>query len=101
MISRSDALLARGWTRGKLSTADLQEVRQAVSGQSLQYTTQIIPPFLSADEKASWEELFDSSAWKAKTRWRSRSCGRPTRTGGPVTSPSARRRRTGAARWTR
>ncbi|GAA2975692.1 hypothetical protein JCM13580A_14150 [Streptomyces drozdowiczii] len=67
MISRSDALLARGWTRGKLSTADLQEVRQAVSGQSLQYTTQIIP-FLSADEKASWEELFDSSAWKAKTR---------------------------------
>jgi len=67
MISRSDALLARGWTRGKLSTADLQEVRQAVSGQSLQYSTQIIP-FLSADEKAEWEELFDSSAWKAKTR---------------------------------
>ncbi|WP_405900420.1 nitrate- and nitrite sensing domain-containing protein [Streptomyces sp. NBC_00727] len=67
MISRSDALLARGWTKGKLSTADLQEVRQAVSAQSLQYSTQIIP-FLSADEKARWEELFDGSAWKAKTR---------------------------------
>ncbi|THA29494.1 histidine kinase [Streptomyces sp. A1277] len=67
MISRSDALLARGWAGGKLSTADLQEVRQAVSAQSFQYSTQIVP-YLPADEKARWQEVFDSSAWKAKTR---------------------------------
>ncbi|MEW2124851.1 nitrate- and nitrite sensing domain-containing protein [Streptomyces sp. NPDC007259] len=67
MISRSDALLARGWTSGKLSTADLREVRQAVSGQSLQYSTQIVP-FLPADERARWQEVFAGSAWKAKTR---------------------------------
>ncbi|MGZ2358667.1 nitrate- and nitrite sensing domain-containing protein [Streptomyces sp. 372A] len=67
MISRSDALLARGWTKGRLSTADLQEVRQAVSGQSFQYTTKVVP-YLPADEKAEWQEVFGSAAWKAKTR---------------------------------
>ncbi|WP_326739418.1 nitrate- and nitrite sensing domain-containing protein [Streptomyces sp. NBC_01022] len=67
MISRSDALLARGWPEGKLSTEDLQQVRQAVSGQSFQYTTKVVP-FLPADEKAMWEEISGSSAWKTKTQ---------------------------------
>ncbi|OKJ75355.1 sensor histidine kinase [Streptomyces sp. CB02460] len=67
MISRSDALLARGWTKGRLSTAELQEVRQAVSAQSFQYTTKVVP-YLPADEKARWQEVFGSTAWKAKTR---------------------------------
>ncbi|UZK53802.1 nitrate- and nitrite sensing domain-containing protein [Streptomyces drozdowiczii] len=67
MISRSDALLARGWTKGRLSTAELQEVRQAVSAQSFQYTTKVVP-YLPADEKARWQEVFGSAAWKAKTR---------------------------------
>ncbi|MGW2475215.1 nitrate- and nitrite sensing domain-containing protein [Streptomyces sp. NPDC001665] len=67
MISRSDALLARGWMNGRLSTAELQEVRQAVSAQSFQYTTKVLP-YLPADEKAKWQEVFGSAAWKAKTR---------------------------------
>lgn len=67
MISRSDALLARGWSKGKLSTEDLQQVRQAVSGQSFQYATKVVP-YLPADEKAMWEEISSSSAWKTKTR---------------------------------
>ncbi|MFI6858975.1 nitrate- and nitrite sensing domain-containing protein [Streptomyces sp. NPDC050421] len=67
MISRSDALLARGWTKGKLSTEDLQQVRQAVSGQTFQYATKVVP-YLPADEKAMWEEVSGSSAWKTKTR---------------------------------
>ncbi|MEU2025551.1 nitrate- and nitrite sensing domain-containing protein [Streptomyces sp. NPDC016469] len=67
MISRSDALLARGWTKGRLGTADLQEVRQAVSAQSFQYTTKVMP-YLPADEKAEWQKVFGSAAWKAKTR---------------------------------
>ncbi|MER7727737.1 nitrate- and nitrite sensing domain-containing protein [Streptomyces sp. NPDC096323] len=67
MISRTDALLARGWSRGKLSREDLQQVRQAVSGQSFQYAAKVVP-FLPADEKAMWEEISASSAWKTKTQ---------------------------------
>ncbi|WP_330241147.1 nitrate- and nitrite sensing domain-containing protein [Streptomyces sp. NBC_00525] len=67
MISRSDALLARGWASGKLSTADLREVRQSVSAQSFQYSTQVVP-FLPDDERAQWEEVFAGSAWETKTR---------------------------------
>ncbi|MER5279024.1 nitrate- and nitrite sensing domain-containing protein [Streptomyces sp. NPDC002809] len=67
MMSRSDALLARGWPKGKLSTEDLQQVRQAVSGQSFQYATKVVP-YLPADEKAMWEEISASSAWKTKTQ---------------------------------
>ncbi|MFJ5724986.1 nitrate- and nitrite sensing domain-containing protein [Streptomyces sp. NPDC093149] len=67
MISRSDALLARGWSKGKLSTEDLKQVREAVSGQSLQYSTKVVP-FLPPGEKAMWEKITRSPAWKTKTR---------------------------------
>ncbi|MFJ7196401.1 MULTISPECIES: nitrate- and nitrite sensing domain-containing protein [unclassified Streptomyces] len=67
MISRSDALLARGWSRGKLSTEDLKQVREAVSGQELQYSTKVVPQ-LPPDEKAMWEKITRSSAWKTKTQ---------------------------------
>ncbi|MEL5953272.1 nitrate- and nitrite sensing domain-containing protein [Streptomyces sp. CLV115] len=67
MISRSDALLARGWSEGKLSTEDLRQVREAVSGQELQYSTKVVPQ-LPADEKAMWEKITRSSAWKTKTQ---------------------------------
>ncbi|MFD6274574.1 nitrate- and nitrite sensing domain-containing protein [Streptomyces sp. NPDC060209] len=67
MISRSDAILARGWPTGKLSTEDLQEVRNAVSGQSFQAGTKVVP-FLPEDEQAQWQTLTESSAWKAKTK---------------------------------
>lgn len=67
MISRSDALLARGWPKGKLSTDDLQQVRQAVSGQSFQYSTKVAP-YLPQDERAMWEEIAGSPAWKTKTQ---------------------------------
>ncbi|MFF2407016.1 nitrate- and nitrite sensing domain-containing protein [Streptomyces sp. NPDC058092] len=67
MISRSDALLARGWSEGKLSSEDLRQVREAVSGQSLQYSTKVVP-YLPSDEKAMWEEITRSPAWQTKTR---------------------------------
>lgn len=67
MISRSDALLARGWPRGKLSTEDLQQVRQAVSGQSFQYSNKVAP-YLPPDEKAMWDEIAGSPAWRTKTQ---------------------------------
>ncbi|MET9656228.1 nitrate- and nitrite sensing domain-containing protein, partial [Streptomyces sp. NPDC006510] len=67
MISRSDALLARGWSEGKLSAEDLKQVREAVSGQELQYSTKVVPQ-LPSDEKAMWEQITRSAAWKTKTR---------------------------------
>ncbi|ROQ70391.1 signal transduction histidine kinase [Streptomyces sp. 840.1] len=67
MISRTDALLARGWPEGKLSTADLQEVRQAVSAQLFQYTSKVAP-YLPPDEKAMWDEIAAGPAWKTKTQ---------------------------------
>ncbi|MFE3516309.1 nitrate- and nitrite sensing domain-containing protein [Streptomyces sp. NPDC059166] len=66
MISRSDAILARGWPTGKLSTKDLQEVRNAVSGQSFQTGIKVFP-YLPKDEQADWRALTGSSAWAAKT----------------------------------
>nr|WSW66209.1 nitrate- and nitrite sensing domain-containing protein [Streptomyces sp. NBC_00995] len=65
MISRSDALLARGWPKGKLSTEDLQQIREAVSGQSFQYTNKVAP-YLPADERAMWDEISAGSAWQTK-----------------------------------
>ncbi|MEU0300542.1 nitrate- and nitrite sensing domain-containing protein [Streptomyces sp. NPDC006175] len=67
MISRSDAILTRGWPTGKLGTEDLQELRNAVSGQSFQAGTKVVP-YLPEDEQARWKELTESSAWKAKTK---------------------------------
>ncbi|MFJ8862471.1 nitrate- and nitrite sensing domain-containing protein [Streptomyces sp. NPDC102451] len=67
MISRSDAILARGWPSGELGTEDLQELRSAVSGQSFQAGTKVVP-YLPDDDLDRWQELTASSAWKAKTK---------------------------------
>ncbi|MFE7379527.1 nitrate- and nitrite sensing domain-containing protein [Streptomyces zhihengii] len=67
MISRTDALLARGWGTGKLGAEDLQEVRQSVSAQSFVHGTKVVP-FLPDDERAMWQEITGSPAWKTKTQ---------------------------------
>ncbi|MEV6212077.1 nitrate- and nitrite sensing domain-containing protein [Kitasatospora sp. NPDC051914] len=67
MISRSDALLARGWPAGSLGAEELQQVRQAVSEQDFQFGTKVAP-YLPADEAAMWRAIADSPAWQAKTR---------------------------------
>ncbi|MFI8812525.1 MULTISPECIES: sensor histidine kinase [unclassified Streptomyces] len=66
MISRSDAILARGWPKGKLSVEDLQQLRGEVSAQPFQYGTKVLP-YLPDDERSMWQEITDSEAWKAKT----------------------------------
>ncbi|MFF3629468.1 nitrate- and nitrite sensing domain-containing protein [Streptomyces sp. NPDC002164] len=76
MISRSDALLARGWSDGKLGVEEFAAVEEAIMGQPLLYTTQVVP-YLSADERAMWEKLVRSPAWKTKTRLENRML-RPT-----------------------
>ncbi|GLW58928.1 sensor histidine kinase [Kitasatospora phosalacinea] len=65
MISRSDALLARGWTAGSLSAEDYQQLRQAVAEQDFQFGTKVAP-YLPADQAAKWQKITGSSAWQAK-----------------------------------
>ncbi|MFC8722075.1 nitrate- and nitrite sensing domain-containing protein [Kitasatospora sp. NPDC057198] len=65
MISRSDALLARGWPSGSLSTEDYQQLRQAVAEQDFQFGTKVAP-YLATDQAAKWQKITDSPAWKAK-----------------------------------
>ncbi|MDK0522831.1 nitrate- and nitrite sensing domain-containing protein [Streptomyces sp. ML-6] len=71
MVSRSDALLTRGWAAGKLGVEEFAGVEEAIMGQPLLYTTQVVP-YLSPDEKATWDKLVGSSDWKTKTRLENR-----------------------------
>ncbi|WP_327267953.1 nitrate- and nitrite sensing domain-containing protein [Streptomyces sp. NBC_01218] len=66
MISRSDALLARGWPDGKLSAEDLASLRREITGQPYLYENKVLPN-IPADERAMWKEVADGRAWKAKT----------------------------------
>ncbi|MFF0363740.1 sensor histidine kinase [Streptomyces fungicidicus] len=66
MISRSDALLARGWGAGTLTTGEFRQVREAVEAQSFLGTVKVAPK-LSADERAMWQRITGSAAWKDKT----------------------------------
>ncbi|MFJ1791280.1 sensor histidine kinase [Kitasatospora griseola] len=67
MISRADALLARGWPTGSLSVEEYQQVRQAISEQGFQFGTKVTPS-LEADQAAMWQKIVDSPAWQAKSR---------------------------------
>ncbi|MFH8452458.1 nitrate- and nitrite sensing domain-containing protein [Streptomyces fungicidicus] len=66
MISRSDALLARGWGEGTLTTGEFRQVREAVEAQSFLGTVKVAPR-LPADERAMWQRITGSAAWKDKT----------------------------------
>lgn len=66
MISRSDALLARGWPTGKLSVEDMQQLRQAISEQTFQFQTKIAP-YLPESEAAMWKVIAGSKEWQDKS----------------------------------
>ncbi|MFC9324527.1 nitrate- and nitrite sensing domain-containing protein [Kitasatospora sp. NPDC057015] len=65
MLAREDAVLARGWQNGKLSTLDLQQVQQSIGNQSFLLSTKIIP-YLPAAEAPAWQALTTSAPWQAK-----------------------------------
>ncbi|WP_173860906.1 nitrate- and nitrite sensing domain-containing protein [Streptomyces sp. SAT1] len=67
MVSRSDALLARGWSRGRLSATDYQQVQQAVLDQSFLQNAKLTP-YLPADLVAVWQKMTSGAAWQSKTR---------------------------------
>ncbi|MFF2073902.1 nitrate- and nitrite sensing domain-containing protein [Kitasatospora sp. NPDC058162] len=66
MLAREDAVLARGWPSGRISTADYQQLQQLIGAQDHLFTVQVIP-YVPDGEAAAWHELMNSPAWQAKT----------------------------------
>ncbi|MEU9040461.1 MULTISPECIES: nitrate- and nitrite sensing domain-containing protein [unclassified Kitasatospora] len=65
MLAREDAVLARGWPTGRLSTADYQAVQQAIGAQDHLLTVQVLP-YIPDGEAPAWHDLMNSPAWQAK-----------------------------------
>ena len=65
MIAREDAVLARGWQSGRLSTPDLQLVQQAIGNQAFLFTTKV-SPYLPDTEASAYQALINSAAWQTK-----------------------------------
>ncbi|MFJ9455783.1 nitrate- and nitrite sensing domain-containing protein [Kitasatospora sp. NPDC101447] len=65
MLAREDAILARGWPAGRLSTADYQAVQQAIGAQDHLLTVQVVP-YVPDAEAPAWHDLMNSPAWQAK-----------------------------------
>lgn len=65
MLAREDALLARGWPTGRLSTTDYQAVQQAIGAQDHLLTVQVLP-YIPEGEAPAWHDLMNSPAWQAK-----------------------------------
>ncbi|WTG93902.1 nitrate- and nitrite sensing domain-containing protein [Kitasatospora sp. NBC_01560] len=65
MLAREDALLARGWPSGKLTTGEYQQLQQAIGAQDHLFTVQVVP-YIPAAEAAAWQDLMTSPAWQSK-----------------------------------
>ncbi|MFI9359543.1 nitrate- and nitrite sensing domain-containing protein [Kitasatospora sp. NPDC053057] len=65
MLAREDAVLARGWPSGRLSTADYQQVQQLIGAEDYLFTVQVVP-YVPDGEAAGWHDLMNSPAWQAK-----------------------------------
>ncbi|MER7850503.1 nitrate- and nitrite sensing domain-containing protein [Kitasatospora sp. NPDC096077] len=66
MLAREDAILARGWPGGRLSTADYQQVQQLIGAQDHLFTVQVLP-YIPDGEAAGWHDLMTGPAWQAKS----------------------------------
>ncbi|WP_310593177.1 nitrate- and nitrite sensing domain-containing protein [Kitasatospora xanthocidica] len=65
MLAREDAILARGWPSGRLSTADYQAVQQAIGAQDHLLNVQVLP-YIPDTEVQGWHDLMNGPAWQAK-----------------------------------
>jgi signal transduction histidine kinase len=66
MISRSDALLARGWPKHGLSPDSMRQLRDSISQESFEYDVKVLP-YLPENERDDWDALLASPAWVDKT----------------------------------
>ncbi|MGW3074310.1 nitrate- and nitrite sensing domain-containing protein [Kitasatospora sp. NPDC001132] len=65
MLSREDAILARGWPTGRLSATDYQQVQQLIGSQDHLLNVQVLP-YIPDTEAPAWHELVNSPSWQAK-----------------------------------
>ncbi|MFI2606582.1 nitrate- and nitrite sensing domain-containing protein [Kitasatospora sp. NPDC018619] len=65
MLSREDAVLARGWPAGRLSATDYQQVQQLIGAQDHLLNVQVLP-YIPDTEAPAWRELVNSPSWQAK-----------------------------------
>ncbi|MFE4518650.1 nitrate- and nitrite sensing domain-containing protein [Kitasatospora sp. NPDC056783] len=65
MLSREDAVLARGWPSGRLSVADYQQVQQLIGAQDHLLDVQVIP-YIPDSEAPAWHDLLNSPSWQGK-----------------------------------
>ncbi|MFJ7905936.1 nitrate- and nitrite sensing domain-containing protein [Kitasatospora sp. NPDC096204] len=65
MLSREDAILARGWPTGRLSATDYQQVQQLIGSQDHLLNIQVLP-YIPDAEAPAWHELINSPSWQAK-----------------------------------
>ncbi|MFG2847040.1 nitrate- and nitrite sensing domain-containing protein [Kitasatospora sp. NPDC048296] len=65
MLAREDAILARGWPAGRLSTADYQQVQQLIGAEDHLFTVQVVP-YIPDGEAGAWHDLMNSPGWQAK-----------------------------------
>ena len=65
MLAREDAVLARGWQAGKLSSQDLQLVQQSIGNQAFLFGTKV-GPYLPAAETSAYQAMVNSDSWQAK-----------------------------------
>ncbi|MGW7581439.1 nitrate- and nitrite sensing domain-containing protein [Kitasatospora sp. NPDC054768] len=65
MISREDAVLARGWPTGRLSATDYQQVQQLIGAQDHLLNVQVLP-YIPDAEAPAWRDLVNSPSWQAK-----------------------------------
>ncbi|WP_329455383.1 nitrate- and nitrite sensing domain-containing protein [Streptomyces sp. NBC_01497] len=66
MISRSDALLARGWPKRGLSPDSVRQLRDSLSQESFEYDVKVLP-YLPGGERDDWDALMESPAWQDKS----------------------------------
>ncbi|MCF3965243.1 nitrate- and nitrite sensing domain-containing protein, partial [Streptomyces fuscigenes] len=66
MVSRTDALLARGRPRRALSPDSVRQLRDSIAQGSFQFDVKVLP-YLPEDERAQWGALMASPAWVDKT----------------------------------
>lgn len=65
MIGREDALLARGWKSGHLTSAARDDVIDAIGTQGYLLTSRVAP-YLTDDEGSLYRALTTSKAWQTK-----------------------------------
>ncbi|MGW0733932.1 nitrate- and nitrite sensing domain-containing protein [Streptomyces sp. NPDC002851] len=67
MLSRETAMILLAGPSGRLSSSGFTEFVNSVGSQRYQYS-EWVEPFLAAEDRAAYNKIFGSDAWKTKVR---------------------------------